>query len=154
MYRQQQNHSPQTVNEAVSRARRLHEAPKGALIFGDNVEEGVASLASDAGPPAKIFEHLEVLAGLAATRRAGSLGTTMVKWLELRNVVTSGESESTRTSGREMQRRSWQDGRERRPFLLHTKPSDGTQPDRCVRIYFRWDPDRRVVVIGWIGRHP
>lgn len=144
-----QNHySPQTVNEAVSRARRLHEAPKGALIFGDDVEEGVAGLASDAGPPAKIFEHLEALACLAAKRRAGPLGMTMVKWLERFNVAASGESESIRTNGREMDRRSWRVDGERRPFFLHTKP------DRCVRIYFCWDPDRSVVVIGWIGRHP
>jgi hypothetical protein len=34
------------------------------------------------------------------------------------------------------------------------KPSDGTAPDKCVRIYFDWDEGRSKFVIGWIGRHP
>ena len=78
----------------------------------------------------------------------------MIKWLEAHNISASGESESTRTNGRELQRRAWHDGQRRRVFLQHTKPSDGARPDRCVRIYFDWDPERSVVVIGWVGRHP
>ncbi|PRQ00533.1 hypothetical protein [Enhygromyxa salina] len=154
MHSQDRDRSPQSVQEAVCRARELHGAPDGGLLFGDDVDEGVAGLASDAVPPEKILVHLEVLARLAAARREGPLGTTAIRWLETQNVVASGESESTRSSSREMARRTWHDGRQRRAFVLHTKPSDGTRPDRCVRIYFDWDAERNVIVIGWVGRHP
>ena len=154
MHSQDRDRSPQTVQKAVQRARERHGAPNGALLFGDDVDKGVAGLASDAGPPEKILEHLEVLARLAAARRVGPLGTTPIKWLEAYNVVASPESESTLTSSRAMARRTWHDGRRRRAFVLHTKPSDHTGPDRCVRIYFDWDAERNVIVIGWVGRHP
>ncbi len=146
--------SPQSISEAVERARAKYAQPDAPLVFGDDVDAGVAELAPDACPPEKILEHLNALAALALALRRGSLGMTQTMWLEAHGVVASRESESVRTSAKAMQRRTWHDGLERRTFELHTKPSRATHPDRCVRIYFDWDAGRGVVAIGWIGRHP
>lgn len=51
--------------------------------------------------------------------------------------------------------RPWDDGNgQRKVFDWHLKPSDATAPDRCVRIYFEYDENRRKTVVGWVGRHP
>ncbi|PRQ03665.1 hypothetical protein ENSA5_13580 [Enhygromyxa salina] len=149
-----QDRSPSTVKQVVDRARRLHAKPEGLLVFGDDVDAGVEGLAADAGPPKKILEHLNVLAELAQALRQGPLGTTRVQWLKNRNVNASDESESTSTSASEMRQRVWHDGQYRRKFTLHTKPNDGTRTSWCVRIYFDWDPDKEVIIVAWIGRHP
>ncbi len=142
---------PETVEEAVAQAKRLLAD---RLTFGLDVDRGVGDLAPDAGPPEKILSYLEVLADLTTERRHGALGDTMAKWLKDRNVTVSGESASIRRSRSEMERRTWGDGSSRRRFETHLKPSDGTSPERCVRIYFDWDDVTQKIVIGWIGRHP
>lgn len=43
---------------------------------------------------------------------------------------------------------------ERIEFETHTKPNTHTSRDLCVRIYYRYDRDKNMVAIGWIGRHP
>lgn len=38
-------------------------------------------------------------------------------------------------------------------FMLHMKPNDNVPANRCVRIYFEWDKDRKKIVVGWVGQH-
>ena len=76
----------------------------------------------------------------------------MFEWFRQRNVSASDEGENL--SAREMAARTWHDGVKRRLFVWHLKPAEAVAPDRCVRIYFEWDDEREVVVVGWVGRHP
>jgi hypothetical protein len=142
---------PSTVAEVVARARQDYAD---ALLFGDDVDTGVRGLAEDAGPPDKVLLYLSTLADLARTRRSGSLGTSVIAWLNQRNISASAESETVTNSATERQRRTWHDGTTRRPFVLHLKPAEATTPDRCVRIYYDWDEQRQQYIVGWVGRHP
>jgi len=138
---------PSTIEDAVLSAM---EELENDLVFGGAVTDGIGTLAQDAGPPDKILRYLRVLAELTRARRAGPLGMTAIKWLEERGVVASAESETVKNAGG----RIWDDGDgARRVFDLHLKPSDATAPDRCVRIYFEYDENRRKTVVGWVGRH-
>ena len=141
---------PQTVAEAVQAAR---ERFGDALVFGEDVETSLRHLAADAGPPEKIFSHLEQLAEMTRTRRAGTLGIQVLSWLQKRNVAASRESATVRNSETERRKRTWNARGEPRAFEFHTKPSDGVHPDRCVRIYFDYDEALRMTVIGYVGRH-
>jgi hypothetical protein len=142
---------PATVAEAVERARE--QAGK-YLVFSADVPAGVENLAPDAGPPDKILTYLSHLRDLAAALEKGPLGTTVIQWLRNRGVNASGESDTIRKSPAETRKRTWHDGIQLRPFELHLKPNDNISPDRCARIYFDFDPERRCVVVGWVGRHP
>lgn len=142
---------PGTVLEAVDMARRQYAD---VLVFGADVARGVATVAPDAGPPDKVHRYLAALAELAEARRAGSLGTSVVDWLNARGVTASNESETTRNSTSERRQRTWDSGSGARFFDLHLKPTDATHPDRCVRIYFDYDDVQRCVVVAWVGRHP
>lgn len=142
---------PQTVSEAVQTARARFAD---ALVFGANVDDGIRTLAPDAGPPEKVLSYLEHLAEMVRTRKSKGLGAQMLKWLQLRNVTGSGESQTVRNSDAERRKRTWDAAGEQRVFETHLKPSDGVHPDRCVRIYFDYDDARQMAVIGWVGRHP
>jgi hypothetical protein len=142
---------PSSVLEAVKRARSQYSH---LVVFGNDVTDGARNLADNAGPPDKVLAYLAVLAELAEALRKGGLGKTIVQWLKDRGLHVSGESESIKNSRAEMRQRTWHDGRERREFELHLKPTDGTSPDRCVRIYFDWDEEQKKVVVGWLGRKP
>lgn len=142
---------PSTIKEAVERAvSELAEH----LTFGDDVWRGIETLAPDAGPPEKILLCLETLANLAKEKRKGAIGTTAIQWLKERGINCSCESETIRNSKNASQIRTWHDGGKRRIFENHLKPSDGTRPERCVRIYFDDDIQSGRIVIGWVGRHP
>jgi len=142
---------PSTVREAVDIAM---DKLKDRLGFGGDVATGVAGVAADAGPPEKVLGYLEHLADMVTARRRGPLGTTAVKWLQDRGVNASGESETVKNSASERRKRTWHDGTTAREFDLHLKPTDATHPDRCVRIYFDYDEERQLGVVGWVGRHP
>ena len=143
---------PATVEEAVLQAMEKHG---GLLRFGRDVNDGIRTLAPDAGPPDKILSYLDALADLAATKDKGTLGTTTVKWLEDRGVICTGESETIRNDKHERKLRTWDDGSgAARYFELHLKPSDATSPDRCVRIYFDYDQALKKTVVAWVGRKP
>lgn len=142
---------PSTVAEAVEHAKARYRK---FLVFGDDVSGGIQTLAENAGPPDKIVRYLAGMADLAEALRKGPLGVTTVQWLKDRGFHVSGESETIQNSRAELKRRTWHDGRRRRTFDLHMKPTDATSPDRCVRIYFDWDTDEKKVVVGWLGREP
>jgi hypothetical protein len=142
---------PSTIEEAIDRARTFFA---GLLVFGDDVADGVATLAPQAGPPEKIFDYLQALSELVQARRAGPLGRGMLQWLADRNIDGSPESETVIGNRADMARRVWHDGTSRRQFELHLKPKESTHPDQCVRIYFDRDEARQQIVIGWVGRHP
>jgi hypothetical protein len=142
---------PSTVEEAVDAARdRFGDR----LVFGEDVADGIRTVAPDAGPPDKVLGYLEHLAAMADLRRSKGLGDAPIKWLQKRGVNASGESETVRNSATEMGKRTWRDGNSQRVFNLHLKPNDAVHPDRCVRIYFEYDETRRTIVVGWVGRHP
>lgn len=150
--RRDQASRPPTLAEVIRLARGRYD---GTLVFGTAVDDGIRGVAADAGPPEKVLAWLGELAELTRLRRSGSLGTTAVKWLVSRGVVASGESETILNSPRELRLRTWDDGHgARRRFSMHLKPTEGTSPDRCVRIYFDFDEDGRATIVGWIGRHP
>jgi hypothetical protein len=143
---------PSTVAEAVEAARLRHHD---LLRFGSDVPKGISGLAADAGPPGKILDYLSALAALASALREGDLGASVVDWLKRNSGVNaSGESETIRNSPKAQRARTWDDGEGcKRAFNLHLKPAEGTSPDRCVRIYFDYEVDRGLVMVGWVGRH-
>jgi len=144
---------PQTVSEALFEAR---EACLGDLVFGADVEQAAEKLASSAGPPEKLLAWLKKLAECAKRRRVNELAEGgVVKWLNANGARCSGEGEVVRKSRSEMARRTWDDGfGHDRPFELHLKVKEATSPDECVRVYFDWDDEHKVMVVGSIGRHP
>jgi len=142
---------PQTVTEAVERAMTRF---KRSVVFGEDVHAGLDGVDPQSGPPDKIFRYLETLGLLSEAKRAGGLGTTIVAWLGEKNVSCSPESETIRSNKKEQKKRTWRDGIGSRCFQFHLKPCEAAPPDRCVRIYFDWDDDRKMIVVGWVGRHP
>lgn len=124
---------PKTVEEAVQAAR---ERLADAVLFGADVEQGVRTLAREAGPPHRVLSYLVVLAEMARTRRTKGLGTQMLKWLQQRNVTASGESQTVRKSDAERRKRTWDAAGKQLFFASHLKPKDEVHPDQCVRIYF------------------
>jgi hypothetical protein len=128
-----------TVRDAVERARAEHPD---SLVFGPAVEEGLAGLGPDAGPPDKVYSYLTKLGRLSRARGAGPLGTSPLEWLKQQNVSASQEGEGVK--------RAW-GGRE---YDWHLKPAENVPPDRCVRIYFAWDESSSRIIVGWVGRHP
>ena len=77
-----------------------------ALIFGAAVNEGIKTVAPDAGPPDKIVAYLSALSDLTEARRKGALGTTVIKWLGSRGILASGESETVLNTTKDQQARS------------------------------------------------
>lgn len=142
---------PESVGDAVERAKRDYAQQ---LTFGNDVVDGIQSLARNAGPPDKILEYLRVLAAMVDQRRGEGLGENPIQWLQKKGVSASTESETIQKSKDEMKKRTWHDGRGNRKFLEHLKPSEASHPDRCVRIYFDWDDASAKTVVGWVGRHP
>ena len=143
---------PATVEEAVLLAMDRYDS---TLVFGAAVNEGMKTVAPDAGPPDKILSYLRGLSELIEARGGGALGTTAIKWLGSRGIIASGESETVLNSSKEQQARTWDDGAgAKRPFNSHLKPSEATSPDRCVRIYFDYDEGRQKAIVAWVGKHP
>lgn len=142
----------ETVRDAVEAARARFSDE---LLFGEDVEEGIQSLAKDAGPPDKLFEYLRTLAEMVHERNGAGLGKDMLIWLTERGALASSESETVLRSPAQLKARTWRDGTGgRRKFVKHLKPKDGTSPDQCVRIYFDYDEGLGKTVVGWVGRHP
>jgi hypothetical protein len=142
--------STTTVEEAVTVARSRFPSD---LVFGADVPAAISTLSADAGPPDKIYQYLKTLAEMTRARRAGSLGMDMLLWLKNEGLKVSGESETVLNNPAEVRKRVWDDGNGRRSFEKHLKPSDGTSPDRCVRVYFDYDEERAKTVVGYVGRH-
>jgi len=148
---------PQPQLDSVEEALRVARKKLRGILFGKDVDDEASRLASDAGPPSKVYEHLSHLDEMAdlLMNRSGSLGTTQMQWLRERNIEVSGENETTLNSPAAMQRRTWDDGLGgRRAFTDHLKTSNATSPDRCVRIYYEWDSDAERLIVGCVGRHP
>lgn len=141
----------ENVADAVAAAKKKFAKE---LVFGADVASGVQTLNPKAGPPQKVFHWLSKLAELASQRKAGSLGKSLLKWLNDENIECSGESEQVRNSRKSQRKRTWDAGGTSRPFDLHLKVNERTDPGMCVRIYFDWDADAQAVVVGWVGQHP
>jgi len=137
--------------DAVNRAKKLFGE---TLLFGSDVAEGVDDLSPNAGPPDKIFRHLEALSELSSLRLKGSVGKSLIGWLIDNGVPASPESETITNNQALMRKRQWDAGGKLHQYELHTKPNEATGPQNCVRIYFDWVDDIGKIVVGWVGRHP
>lgn len=142
---------PETVADAL---RVAMDRFSDRLRFAESIEEGLMALAPDAGPPRKVFGYLEQLNELAKARSSGSVGESVVTWLQKRGVICSIESETVRKSKGERKKRTWVVGGLPVEFDFHLKPSDNVAPDRCVRIYFDLPDDSNEIRVGYVGRHP
>ena len=147
----EQEIQPRTVQEAVDRTRQECAS---TLFFGADVDEGISTLSSDAGPPEKILLYLRTLGEMGNAHAQSSLGVAQIQWLNDRNVHASGESETIRNSSAERSKRQWRGREKPQYFENHLKPSDAVSPDKCVRIYFDYEQETKMVIVGWIGRHP
>lgn len=140
-----------TVLDAITKAK---SCLKDELRFGDDALTGAEKVNYNKVPVEKIYKYLEGLARLAQVKRDGSLNKSEITWLNENGYSASPESATIRNSSDEMKKRTWHDGTGRRKFELHMKPTDAAHPDACVRIYFAWDSSAKIMVVGWVGRHP
>lgn len=136
--------------EAVTQAA---EDFKDSLIFGADVWTGVAQINPVACRPDRLTQHL---AGLARLRRKlrpdGGFGGGIIPLLQAEGIDCDPESNSIKKNAIANGIRNWDDGAGgTRMFLNHTRPTDATAPDRCIRIYFDWDSGKKKFIIGWIG---
>jgi hypothetical protein len=143
---------PDSLRAAVELAKtRLHTN----IVLGEDAESGIPELRDEPRAAEKLLQSLTVLAELSERLRNGPIGIDVLRWLNERGQRASGESETTRNNKRLMAFRTWGDGTgKKQEFEHHLKPTNGVSPDRCIRIYFRYDHGRRIIVVGWIGRHP
>jgi len=142
----------ESIEDVLEKAREnFHDV----LVFGEDVDGGMSNLAPNACPPEKIYRYLECLHEMGCVlKRKPSLNNSIIGWLNENGVNASTESETILNSDEEMSKRIWHDGERRSQFKFHLKPTDAAHPDKCVRIYFKYDKDHEFIRIGWIGRHP
>lgn len=141
---------PQSVSEAVETARR---ELAGRVEIATETDADVAGLNSEAGPPEKILRYLRTLGELADQLAEGPLGQSVPIWLRNRGVDCSGESETSKNSEAGKRFRTRRVNGCEVECEFHAKPSEGTSPDRCARIYFATSPTKPHVLVGYIGRH-
>lgn len=141
---------PQSVVEAVTTARRELEDQ---VEIAAETDADVAGLNPEAGPPEKILRYLRVLGTLSKQLAEGPLGQSVPIWLRQHGVDCSGDSETSKNSEAGKHFRNRQVNGREVDCEFHAKPSNGTSPDRCVRIYFATSPTKPHVLVGYIGRH-
>jgi len=141
---------PQSVAEAVATARR---ELAGRVEIAAETDADVANLNAEAGPPEKILRYLRMLGELAEQLAEGPLGQSVPIWLRKRGVECSGESETSKNSEAGKRFRTRQVNGREVDCEFHAKPSEGTSPDRCARIYFTTSSTQPHVLVGYIGRH-
>ncbi|MFN4288604.1 MAG: hypothetical protein ACK4E3_08935 [Brevundimonas sp.] len=143
---------PATVSEAVGRATQAFASD---LEFADTIKDSVATLSATAGPPGKIMDYLQALneLSIALEEGKGNIGKTIPIWLRGKGIECSGESETVKNSRSEKAARTFRINGIDVHCELHLKPSDGTHPDKCARIYFAISQSRPRVKIGYVGRH-
>lgn len=147
-----------TIFEAIERAKTEFADD---LLFGSDVNNEAKNLKEDAGPPTKVYVHLMKLAEASralqhAVKHAGTatLGRPICEWLTENGAAASGEYQKTMDS-KGKRDRTWDFANgTNHTFTNHTKPSEATSPNQCVRIYFDWCPNRKKIIVGSIGRKP
>ena len=141
---------PQSVAEAVATARR---ELAGRVEIAAETDAYVADLNSEAGPPEKILRYLRTLGELAEQLAEGALGESVPIWLRKRGIDCSGDSETSKNSEAGKRFRIRQVNGREVDCEFHAKPSEGTSPDRCARIYFGASSTKPHILVGYIGRH-
>lgn len=141
---------PQSVMEAVETARR---ELAGRVEIAAETDADVAGLNREAGPPEKILRYLRTLGELADQLAEGPLGQSVPIWLRDRGVDCSGDSETSKNSEAGKRFRTRRVNGCEVECEFHAKPSEGTSPDRCARIYFATASTKPHVLVGYIGRH-
>lgn len=146
----QEGVAPTTVAEAIAVARATLSD---SLVFNRKVDDQIASLKGDAGPPEKLLRYLSTLADLSSELSSGtSLQASIPTWLRARGVESSRESDTHVKSKAARRRRTFTIGGRGVYCEFHAKPNDGAHPDQCIRIFFAPMADGRIG-IGYIGRH-
>lgn len=146
----QQGVAPTTVAEAIALARATLSD---SLVFNRKVDDQIASLKGEAGPPEKLMRYLSTLADLSSELLSGkSLQASIPTWLRARGVESSRESDRNVKSKAARRRRTFAIGGRDIYCEFHAKPNDGAHPDQCIRIFFAPMADGRIG-IGYIGRH-
>lgn len=141
---------PQSVAEAVATARR---ELTGKVEIACETDTDIADLNPEAGPPEKILRYLRTMGALADRLAEGPLGLSVPKWLRERGVECSGDSETTKNSAAGKKFRTRLVNGRAVDCEFHAKPTEGTSPDRCARIYFGTSQEAPYVRVGYIGRH-
>ncbi|MGK7869543.1 hypothetical protein [Falsiroseomonas sp. E2-1-a20] len=142
---------PETVSEAVSIARR---DLAGSLLIAPESEKEWLNLNQTAGPPEKILRYLRTLGRLSNLLASGQpLGDTIPIWLGKNGLTCSIDSQTSRRNRADRAFRTRIINGEMVECEYHAKPSDGTSPDMCVRIYFGIVDVAPRVRVGYIGRH-
>jgi len=142
---------PGTVNEAALFAARLYSQ---YLHIGGDVPGGISRLDPGAGPPTKILHQLSLLHDYAELINTTSDPGDVQRWLRERGVDVSSESPADERNSYFRNARTWDDGAGNSYFSLHSRPSNHTSFNRCVRIYFKIDRKNKKALVGWIGPKP
>ena len=144
---------PATVADAIKIAK---STLSGSLIIASESEKEWLELNPSAGPPEKILRYLQTLARMSdiLSEEGASLGMSIPIWLRKQNVECSVDSKTGKEAKAEKIFRKRQIEGQIFDCEFHAKPSDGTSPDMCVRIYFCITESKPKVRVGYIGRHP
>ncbi|MFY0596700.1 MAG: hypothetical protein JXQ85_09740 [Cognatishimia sp.] len=134
------------LKEAIEDVRKISGDH---LKFPDQLDDQLSSITEVPTLTHKIRSHLVALYDLARTLKGnkGRIGKDIVQWLEEKGCSCSGESQTRANAGLH----TFLIEGVSKEFDLHTKVTDGTSPDKCVRIYFKPADDYSCIEIGMIG---
>jgi hypothetical protein len=143
---------PETVIEAVERIAALKDP---TLVFLPS-----AFASAEDSPyqfPKKVLSALQALAEVARKRRrvaesGAGMGTWPVQLFESRGIRYASHNSGSTKARWSGEYRVVYDGK-RVELDEHLSLGASHDPAACLRIYFFWDPDRRVTVVAHVGRH-
>ncbi len=141
----------ETVNDAYEYSKQEYSK---YLFWGGSIGDGISKLNPEAGPPNKVVLHLSKLYELSIEIFERGYEGNPKGWLNSRGVKCSGEDQTDRDTKEEVKKRTFKDNLSESYFDSHTKVNDGTTHDKCVRIYFKINKEKKLILIGWIGPHP
>jgi len=123
------------------------------IIFGKDVEKGIKTIESDAGPPDRIFTYLKTLKEFTEYKRNNKVDFSDDYLLTALGCDCSYEKPEHMQDEKVINDRMFDNGNNQKIlFELHLKPNTyniyGT-----VRIHISWDDNQKKVIVGWIGKH-
>lgn len=142
-----------TINDAINAAQQKF---KENIIFTEQYKKTTQNLDTYAGPPEKLYHYFGSLNELAKELKSpteSSLGSTIIKWLNDRNIKCSGESETVKSDTKKINDRTFKVAGKTYVMEKHLKLGDAYDAAHCVRVYFEWDDTLEKIIIGYIGRH-
>ena len=111
---------------------------------------------SEHAEPEKIFQALSLLAGEYWTMKVGGGGTTAKSSFDLASAEVGFRVAPTGMAVRQRQFEDeyhvlWEG--KRYPLDLHLSGSDSRDVRRGLRVYFSWDQDQELVIVGHLPTH-